>query len=49
MVINSIIYLLSKMKNKVLPTSLQENYRQFRRVQQYMSYGVFGAEVVKIV
>ena len=41
MIINST---LSKMKNKILPTCLQGNYRDSLGEFSNTSYGVFGAE-----
>ena len=39
---------LSKMKNKILPTCLQENYRDSLGDFSNTSYGVVGAERVKL-
>ena len=36
---------LCKMKNQILPTCLQGTYRQFRRIQQYIIWRVWGWEV----
>ena len=38
---------LSKMKNKILPTCLQGNYRDSLGEFSNVSYGVVGAEKVK--
>ena len=46
MIIHSI---LSKIKNKVLPISLQGNYRDRLEKLSSTSYGLFGAERVSIL
>ena len=41
--------ILSKMKNKILPTCLQRNYRNSLREFSKTLYGVLGAEKVNCV
>ena len=38
---------LSKMKNKILPTYLQGNYRDSLGEFSSISYDIFGAEIIK--
>ena len=46
MIIHSKLY-VSKMKDKILPTCLEGNYRHSLGEFSNTSYGVFGAERVK--